>query len=173
MVTARGPDPLREEEKPQGQLPVPPGPSMPAHSSHPQGWGPHWANPAPCSMATPRDHPKTCRQGYAKETWQRLSTRQMLTGTAAGISKTLGWTGAEGVRGWLLLSPVGWGLFPKAPFQWLQPAGRRLELPTAVRVCQDYQGAPGGSLEVTAGRAPGAFVKKLLVELPTCPAMGA
>lgn len=97
----------------------------------------------------------------------------MLTGTTVGISQTLGWTGAEGARGWLLLPPVGWGLVPKAPFQRLQPAGRRLELPAAARACQDYQGAPGGSLEVKAGRAPGAFAKKLLVQLPTCPATGA
>lgn len=51
MVTAteRLGDTLGEEEKPQGQLPVPPVPSMPAHSAQPQGWGPHWANFAPCS----------------------------------------------------------------------------------------------------------------------------
>lgn len=69
----------------------------------------------------------------------------MLTGTTVGISQTLGWTGAEGVRGWLLLPPVGWGLVPKAPFQRLQPAGRRLELPAAARACQDYQGARVGA----------------------------
>lgn len=66
-------------------------------------------------------------------------------------------TGADGS----VVLTVGRGLFarPLSSAGRLQPAGRRLELPTAARHGQDYLGAQGGSLEAIAG--PDAFAKRL------------
>lgn len=152
-ATERLGDTLGEEEKPQGQLPVPPVPSMPAHSAQPQGWGPHWANPAPCSngntqrpsqnlqaglsegnqaVAECRADAHRYRSWHLPDTW--LDWGRGGSGLAAAASSGLG-TGSQGP-------------FPAAAASW-EEAGA----PCCSKGLPGLPGGPGGSLEVTAGRA--------------------